>query len=223
MWEFHLLLIYKVRSCAALKDEATTRKILDYARARGKLTIASGTVDDPYILDDAVWGFSADTLKQHIASAAFIDRLIASIDILFMSYCSGQTEDIRLLSTWEAILTHFIFLINSDVSGNIEVQQHRVSYRLPLFNKGGKPYTLEIFIHEFHERCSCSQVKWDLVAMIRQSPTSPLCSVLYASTWSGDALLNACVALKDERNPLVAFVSLAHVFLSAGEPKGVYV
>ena len=212
---------------------------------------------EPFVVDDVVWGFSLETLRHHVQSTSLMERLRSSIDLVFINASSRVKDntmghivdrdigiDLRRLSSWESVLTHFVFLINTDLSGNLQVMNNRITYHLPLFNKGGKTYILEIFIHEDIEIscCDCGNgssndsigsVRWDLVCSItqqhnvqsceaKQSKQSkqPLSSVLYAGSWADDTLVDACVVLEDERSPLVAFVALAHVFLAAGVPKG---
>lgn len=250
---------------------AAARDLLACARARSRPTLSLcggyyyNHVPEPFVVDDAVWGFSLETLQAHVNSASLIARLRASIDLVFINASSGSNSsggvnaaavDLRRLSSWESALTHFVFLINTDLSGNLQVTSNRLTYHLPLFNKGGSAYSLDIFIHEDTEPscCDCggggddsddnyegsnsssSSVRWDLVCAITQSgnnsrssrssrsssttSNNALSSVLYASSWADEAIVDACVALEDERNPLVAFIGLAHVFLAAGAPRG---
>ena len=200
---------------------------------------AHGHVAQPFVLNDAVWGFSLEILQSHINSASIMERLCVSIDLVFVEFINASsgggggsarggrgTMDLRRLSSWVSVLTHFTFLVNTDLSGHLEVTDNRVSYRLPLFNKGGSAYTLEIFIHEEAELSCCDSVQWDLVCAITQQLNTsksahPLSSVLYASSWGDGALVDACVVIGDERNPLLAFIALAHVFKATGMPMGV--
>ena len=180
------------------------------------------------MIDDAVWGFSHDVLRNHIASASFGERLRSSIDLVFIRSQNGEGTNLWSLGSWQPLLTHFVFLINVDLAGCLEVTKHRVVYRLPLFNKGGRQHTLEIFIHEDSDRlsgCRSGGVRWDMVCRICQASASgskqrhqDFSSVLYAASWSGSAIVNSCAVSQDENNPIVAFICLAYVFLAVGEP-----
>lgn len=238
-----------------MADVAAARDLLLCARSRDRPTLrmcANNKVADPFVIDDVVWGFSLETLRTHIQSTSLMGRLRYSIDLVFINASSGTAEgntnacgdrlgtdhcvDLRRLSSWQSVLTHFVFLINVDLSGSLQVTENRIAYQLPLFNKGGKRYTFEIFIHEETgiSCCDCgngdsvvgssSSVTWDLVCSITQQAKScvgqPLSSVLYAASWTDRTIVDACVVLEDERNPLVAFIALAHVFLAAGVPRG---
>lgn len=245
-----------------LSDAAAARDLLLCARSRSRPTLflcGNSHMTEPFVVDDVVWGFSRETLRHHVQSTSLMERLRTSIDLVFInaSSCVKNNNnnmghivdrdigiDLRRLSLWESVLTHFVFLINTDLSGNLQVMKNRITYHLPLFNKGGKTYILEIFIHEDTEIpcCDCGNgssndstgsVRWDLVCSITQRHSvqscearqckqskQPLSSVLYAGSWTDDVLVDACVVLEDERNPLVAFIALAHVFLAAGVPKG---
>ena len=244
-----LLLLYRLSTTTTMDAEAA-RDLLECAKARQSLAlVAPSRVAEPFVLDEPAWGFSPSVLKSHVGSTSFVDALRASIDLLFINNVTNNNNnnnkkkraDLRRLSTWEPILTHFAFLVNADLAGVLEVHQGRVEYRLPLFycqrhhGGGGSShhhhkrregssgsYCLNLFIQEHHlENCGLpASVRWDLVCAVRHPPPSPLSSVLYASTWTDSAIVDACVAMQDERSPLVAFVALAHLFLSAGVPNG---
>ena len=249
-----LLLQYNARlKCSCFQPTANAsaaRDLLMCARSRSpptfSLFLTCNSTERPFVLDDAVWGFSLETLQNHVSSASFIGCLHASIDLVFvntMSSSKNPHKSLMRLGTWEALLTHFIFVINTNLSGQLEVAPGRISYRLPIFNKGGSEYTLVLFICEDTEACCCKgdnanrcSVRWDLVCSIAQrqwheqkhgqsslrqstSSLSQFSSVLYAASWSDDALVDACVLLLDERSPIVAFLSLAHTFIAMGVPK----
>ena len=218
-----------------LGSAALAQDLLTCARLRGRPTLTlcgsgfccvchGSHVPKPFVLDDAVWGFSLKTLQSHIKTASFVSRMRSSIDMIFVDTTSSPPArtgcDIRRLQVWETVLTHFVFIINTDLSGQLEVSPHRVAYRLPLFNKSANEYTMEVFLHEeSHGCCGDCSVRWDLVCTVTQRRhPSNLSSVLYAASWEDDALVDACTMLGDERNPLVAFVALAHIFISAGAP-----
>ena len=243
-----LLLLYRLSATTTTTmDAEAARDLLECAKARQSLAlVAPSRVAEPFVLDEPAWGFSPSVLKSHVASTSFVDTLRASIDLLFINNVvtnnnnqKKKRADLRRLSTWEPILTHFAFLVNADLAGVLEVHQGRVEYRLPLFycqrhhgsggsggshrrREGSGSYCLDLFIQEHHlENCGLpASVRWDLVCAVRHPPPSPLSSVLYASTWTDSAIVDACVAMQDERSPLVAFVALAHLFLSAGVPNG---
>tara|TARA_B100001094_G_scaffold248519_1_gene245575 strand:- start:1380 stop:2273 length:894 start_codon:yes stop_codon:yes gene_type:complete len=237
-----LLLLYRLSATTTTTmDAEAARDLLECAKARQSLAlVAPSRVAEPFVLDEPAWGFSPSVLKSHVASTSFVDALRASIDLLFINNINNNKKkraDLRRLSTWEPILTHFAFLVNADLAGVLEVHQGRVEYRLPLFycqrhrggsssshkrREGSGSYCLDLFIQEHHlENCGLpASVRWDLVCAVRHPPPSPLSSVLYASTWTDSAIVDACVARQDESSPLVAFVALAHLFLSAGVPNG---
>lgn len=235
---FRLLLHYNCFlhcGCFHKLDDSEARDLLLFARSRGKPTFDicgnCSNVTGPFVLDDAVWGFSLETLKTHVMCASFMDCLRESIDLVFVNAISlpmHPHQDLRRLGTWEALLTHFVFVINTNLSGQLEVTSNRISYCLPIFNKGGNEHTLELFIHEDTEACcpwgnhgsKGQSVRWDLICTItrRQRPKQNLGSVLYAASWSNDQIVDACMLLMDEQNPIVAFLSLAYTFLSMGTP-----